>query len=507
MEPLADYIRVSTCKCSQKIYKPCNQVQLSLLLLPFTTHPYQRTDPGRRLSLSVPRQPDFHCIKLIPCINSTNHHSLTRYATRSTFNATILFFSLTTMRSSILISLALASYVSAHGWVQSITINGQSYDGPKPTENGGSGAGSVIRQISTANPVKGADNKNLACGQDAKPASKQASANPGDSVEIKWTSASGNWFHNVGPMLTYMASCGSSSCSSFDASDAKWFKIDEAGADSSGQWAQDDLTKGQPAKVKIPDNLKAGNYLLRHEIISLQGAASVGGAEFYPSCAQVKVGGDGTASPSSDELVSLPGAYKDTDKGIELDVYTNFKASAYKFPGPAVAKLVAGSGSGSSSSSSDSSASSSSSSSGSSSSSNTGSSSHNNGSSGSSGADAAGSGSGSSGSSNDSGSSSPSSSSVPESTPAAPSPAAPSASASASSGSSSGACRNRRSSSVPKMKRERAASSNDTVEQEIKRVYESALSRAIAARNEENVKAYKPRHMSRVMRSVGSTNF
>jgi hypothetical protein len=97
------------------------------------------------------------------------------------------------MRSSILISLALASYVSAHGWVQSITINGKSYEGPKPTENSGGGSSdSVIRQISTANPVKGADNKNLACGQEAQPASKQAAANPGDDVEIKWTSASGN---------------------------------------------------------------------------------------------------------------------------------------------------------------------------------------------------------------------------------------------------------------------------------------------------------------------------
>ncbi|THU82237.1 hypothetical protein K435DRAFT_872541 [Dendrothele bispora CBS 962.96] len=397
--------------------------------------------------------------------------------------------------------------------VQSITVGGKTYDGPKPTENSnGASPDSVVRQISNVNPVKGADNKNLACGQDATPATQMADAKSGDKVQIQWTSAGSNWIHNVGPMLTYMASCGSGSCADFDASNAKWFKIDEAGANSDGTWDQAKLTQGEPATVTIPDGLKSGNYLLRHEIISLQGAASEGGAEFYPSCAQLKVGGNGDETPSQDDLVSFPGAYHDDDAGIELDVYTNFVASKYQFPGPAVVKLAVG---GSSDDNSGSSSGSSSSSSGS-----------NNGSSGASSGSAS---SGSSSSSDNSSSSTSASASAPSSSASDSAPAdtetpasspvaaaAPSASstassssssASASSSSSSGqACRKRRS-TPNKMKRSRATSSslttttnssNLTVDAEVAQEY----ARAIEHVQVKNVKQFKPRHVSRVMRGV-----
>jgi hypothetical protein len=71
-----------------------------------------------------------------------------------------------------------------------------------------------------------------------------------------------------------------------------------------------------PATVSLPRTLAAGNYLVRHEIIGLHIATTQGGAEFYPSCAQLSVGGNQKGAPSPNELVSFPGAYKDTDKGI-----------------------------------------------------------------------------------------------------------------------------------------------------------------------------------------------
>lgn len=119
-------------------------------------------------------------------------------------------------------------------------------------------------------------------------------------------------------MLTYMASCGSTTCDQFDATTAKWFKIQEIGLDSSTEsgWAQADLMNGTPANITLPSNLAPGNYLLRHEIIALHLANTMGGAEFYPSCSQIIVGGSGTGKPSDDELVSLPGAYSDNDPGI-----------------------------------------------------------------------------------------------------------------------------------------------------------------------------------------------
>ncbi len=119
-------------------------------------------------------------------------------------------------------------------------------------------------------------------------------------------------------MLTYLASCGSTACDQFDSSTAKWFKIDQLGRKTTGDkpWVQADLMTGTPANVTLPANLAPGGYILRHEIIALHLAETVGGAEFYPSCSQINVGGSGTGTPTDDELVSLPGAYSDTDPGI-----------------------------------------------------------------------------------------------------------------------------------------------------------------------------------------------
>lgn len=96
---------------------------------------------------------------------------------------------------------------------------------------------------------------------------------------------------------------------------------------------------GATIKATIPKNLAAGEYLLRTEIIALQLALSLGGAEFYPACARLKIGGTGTGAPAASDLVSLPGAYSDNDPGIYTpNVYNpGFK---YVFPGPPIAAFV-----------------------------------------------------------------------------------------------------------------------------------------------------------------------
>lgn len=69
------------------------------------------------------------------------------------------------------------------------------------------------------------------------------------------------------------------------------------------------------------------------QIIALHTAQSKDGAEFYPSCTQITVAGDNPSTkinlPDDDE-VTFPGAYKDTDPGILIDVsvlYLNFSSS------------------------------------------------------------------------------------------------------------------------------------------------------------------------------------
>ena len=99
---------------------------------------------------------------------------------------------------------------------------------------------------------------------------------------------------------------------------------------------------GQPVSVTLPTQVAPGDYLVRHEIIALHLAQSLGGAEFYPSCTQIRVGGSQTGTPN--QTVSFPGGYDDNDPGIyDPDVYTN---QDYVFPGPPVSNLVSSSSSG-----------------------------------------------------------------------------------------------------------------------------------------------------------------
>jgi hypothetical protein len=240
------------------------------------------------------------------------------------------------------VPLLAAASAAAHGLVTQITIDGKAYQGGLPN---GARIDSVIRQINDPSPIKGARNPNTNCGPGAKPAKLNANANPGSQVTFKWQGADrSNWPHNIGPMMTYMASCGEQTCDKFDSTKAKWFKIGEEGKKADGTWLQNDLKNGGVAHATIPSNLAAGNYLIKHEIIALHLATSLGGAEFYEGCAQLKVGGNKNGHPAPNDLVSLPGAYSDNDKGIfDKNVFDN--NDKYVFPGPPIATFVNGGGS------------------------------------------------------------------------------------------------------------------------------------------------------------------
>jgi len=230
-------------------------------------------------------------------------------------------------------------FVAAHGFVQDMTIDGKFIKG---NGVGGPSNPSAIRQVFSQDPIKGADNRAINCGSGARPAALTVDTNPGSEMTFNWRTASGGkWPHNIGPMFTYMASCGEGTCDKFDAINAKWFKIQESGKTNDGKWEQQDLMNGGVATAQIPGNLAPGNYLVRHEIIALHLATSVGGAEFYAGCVQVRVSGNEQGVPRRQDLVSIPGAYKDNDPGIFApNVFDN--NAKYVLPGPQVAVLSAG---------------------------------------------------------------------------------------------------------------------------------------------------------------------
>ena len=98
-----------------------------------------------------------------------------------------------------------------------------------------------------------------------------------------------------------------------------------------------DTVNGKPASVTLPTQVAPGDYLIRHEIIALHLAVTLGGAEFYPSCTQIRVGGSQTGTPN--QTVSFPGAYNDNDPGIyDQSIYS--PGAAYTFPGGPVSNLA-----------------------------------------------------------------------------------------------------------------------------------------------------------------------
>lgn len=126
-------------------------------------------------------------------------------------------------------------------------------------------------------------------------------------------------------------------CTSLSSSSLKWSKISQAGyisGSAPGTWVTDQLiTSGNfTVSTTVPKNLKAGNYVIRHEIIALHGGQNDNGAQLYPQCLNLKVGGSGTVAPSNG--VAGTSLYKRDDAGIKFNLYTSF--TSYPFPGPAL---------------------------------------------------------------------------------------------------------------------------------------------------------------------------
>jgi lytic cellulose monooxygenase (C1-hydroxylating) len=129
------------------------------------------------------------------------------------------------------------------------------------------------------------------CHVNAEPGALTAQVAGGGKVDFFWP----DWPHDVGPVLTYIASCGGD-CASADKSALSWVKIDEAGYD--GQWAAEKLMNNNFTwTTTVPSTIAPGNYVFRHEIINLHSGAEQNGAQLYPQCVNIEITGTGTDTP------------------------------------------------------------------------------------------------------------------------------------------------------------------------------------------------------------------
>ncbi|KAJ1797912.1 hypothetical protein LPJ59_002836 [Coemansia sp. RSA 2399] len=155
----------------------------------------------------------------------------------------------------------------------------------------------------------------------------------GSAITLQWCHTGANCSNPIsqshtGPIMAYMAPLDSNGAGDV------WFKIYEEGWDNTTkQWSTDKLIANAGKRdVIIPSYLKAGNYLLRSEIIALHDARVVGGAQFFPNCVQLTVTGNGNIVPTG---VAIPGAYGERDPGI-LYSRSFTDNSGYVIPGPPV---------------------------------------------------------------------------------------------------------------------------------------------------------------------------
>ncbi|KAJ7065492.1 glycosyl hydrolase family 61-domain-containing protein [Mycena amicta] len=240
------------------------------------------------------------------------------------------------MLSSLFSLAVLLPSALAHGGVLSYNIGGTIYQGWSPY-NTPTGQTSIQRPWSTYNPILNATDPTIACNDDGTAGALQltASAVPaGTAITAYWNQV---WPHPYGPMLTYLAQCPSSGCTSVVASTLKWFKIDQSGLINgtvfAGYWGSGKMIDQTSSwTTTIPATVPAGNYMIRFETIALHSLP----AQFYPECAQIVISGNGNLAPTAAQLVTFPGGYSNSDPGLTIDIYSNAAQTetTYPIPGP-----------------------------------------------------------------------------------------------------------------------------------------------------------------------------
>ncbi|KAK0732171.1 glycoside hydrolase [Lasiosphaeris hirsuta] len=176
------------------------------------------------------------------------------------------------------------------------------------------------------------EKNDLRCNVGAKPGGgvKTYEVSAGDKIGFKVFN--NELIEHPGPGFIYMSKAPEG-VDTYDGS-GDWFKAYEVGlckgqANTDGNWCSYNKDR---LEFTIPPKTPPGEYLVRIEHIGLhEGHKSK--AQFYITCAQLKINGPGGGTPGP--LVKIPGIYQQADPGIRYNKWTSSPAP-YVMPGPAV---------------------------------------------------------------------------------------------------------------------------------------------------------------------------
>ncbi|KAH7371705.1 glycoside hydrolase [Pyrenochaeta sp. MPI-SDFR-AT-0127] len=237
--------------------------------------------------------------------------------------------------------------VTAHGRITNITTsNGTVYGGWDPELALSSNPAPPLAAWTASNlgnifvSPSHFNTSDISCHYNATPGALHVDTTSGDILKLQWN----EWpVSHVGPVLTCLAACNGS-CANVDKTKLEWVKIDELGWLNStgwetnmlgGTWATDVLIANNYAwRVRIPEALAEGNYVLRHEILALHVANELDGLQAYPQCVNLRIAKrtSGEQKKPFDAGVLGPALYGMKDSGVLVDVHKNI--TGYAIPGP-----------------------------------------------------------------------------------------------------------------------------------------------------------------------------
>ncbi|KAK5626051.1 hypothetical protein RRF57_001766 [Xylaria bambusicola] len=187
-----------------------------------------------------------------------------------------------------------------------------------------------LRAPNDNNPVYDVSSQDIICQKQGRTSNKIINVKPGDEIGAYFGHVIGGaQFANdpdnpiakshKGPITAWLAKVDNAATAS--KTGLKWFKIwEDTFNPSSKKWGVDNMIANQGwVKFQMPQCIAPGDYLMRVEILALHSAHQNMGAQFYMSCAQLRISGSGTFSPS--QTVSFPGAYKQNDPSILVNIY------------------------------------------------------------------------------------------------------------------------------------------------------------------------------------------
>ncbi|KAK2062153.1 cellulose-growth-specific protein [Colletotrichum caudatum] len=230
------------------------------------------------------------------------------------------------MRSFVPVLAGLAAFcdlASAHYRFTSLVVGGQ---------NTGEYV-NVRRNTNYNSPVVDVTSKDIVCnagGLSSGSATGVATVVAGSTVGFVTDQA----IYHDGPVTVWLSPAGSAGVKNYDGS-GNWYKIYELGAQTGNGQIKFPAANQAAFNFQVPSCTPPGEYLLRIEQIGLHQAGTKGGAQFYISCAQIKVTGSGSGQLSP--AVKFPGAYTGNEPGILINIYYPVPTT-YTIPGGPVAK-------------------------------------------------------------------------------------------------------------------------------------------------------------------------